>query len=119
VEDVEETVTKSISDLGKSMSHVGPNLTRGLLTLSFYDKRETKGFFGILNSEEKVYFERWRIPILVNDNQFPRDNDPASEMNRLRLIETAREQIKMLMLTIFEVHALPLPPPSPLVSDAD
>jgi hypothetical protein len=88
------------------MLHVGPSLSRGVLTLSFYDKRETKGFFGILNTEEKVYFERWRIPILVNDTPFPRESDPASEMNRLRLIETAREQIKKLMLTIFEVISL-------------
>lgn len=103
VEDVEETVRNSIADLGKSMLHVGPNLSRGVLTLSFYDKRETKGFFGIMNSEEKVYFERWRIPILVNENQFPREGDAASEISRIRLIDTAREQIKKLMLTIFEV----------------
>ncbi len=103
VEDVEQTVSTAITDLSQSMLHVGPNLSRGVITLSFFEKRETKGFFGILNSEEKVFFERWKIPILVNDSPFPREGDPTSEISRMRLIETAREQIKKLMLTIFEV----------------
>lgn len=107
VEDVEETVKTAISDLSDfSLQRVAPNLSRGVITLSFYEKREVKGFFGILNSEEKVYFERWRISVLVNDTLFPREGDPSAELNRRRLIEDAREQIKKLMFQIFEVNLL-------------
>eukprot|EP00602_Paraphysomonas_sp_CaronLab_P012785 CAMPEP_0185042188 /NCGR_PEP_ID=MMETSP1103-20130426/42203_1 /TAXON_ID=36769 /ORGANISM="Paraphysomonas bandaiensis, Strain Caron Lab Isolate" /LENGTH=205 /DNA_ID=CAMNT_0027582213 /DNA_START=693 /DNA_END=1310 /DNA_ORIENTATION=- len=102
VEDVDNTVADTISNLKTSLIHVGPHLSRGVVTLSFYEKRENKGFFGILSSEEKVHFERWRIPVLVNESPFPRGMDPASEMTRKRLYDSAREQVKERMLVIFE-----------------
>lgn len=57
----------------------------------------------MFSSEEKVYFERWKISILINDTAFPREGDPTHELNRMRLIEDAREKIKKLLFTIFEV----------------
>jgi hypothetical protein len=83
---------------------VGPHLSRGMVALSFFEKRENKGFFGLLNSEEKVYFERWRISVLVNENPLPRGSDPSSEIARTRIYDTAREQVKERMLSIFEVR---------------
>lgn len=74
-----------------------------MIALSFFEKRENKGFFGLLNSEEKVYFERWRIPVLVNENPLPRGLDTSSEIARTRIYDTARDQVKERMLSIFEV----------------
>ena len=74
-----------------------------MIALSFYEKREHKGFFGILSSEEKVFFERWTISVLVNESPLPRGADAASEASRSRAYDSAREQVRDRMLAIFEV----------------
>mmetsp|Transcript_5522 Transcript_5522/g.9080 ORF Transcript_5522/g.9080 Transcript_5522/m.9080 type:complete len:196 (-) Transcript_5522:252-839(-) len=110
---VENSVTEAIVQFKKSLVQVGPGLSRGVVILSFFEKRENKGFFGMLTTQEKVYFERWRIPILVNENQLESTSDvrggggssqqaASSREYRHRVYETAREEIKQRMLCIFE-----------------
>jgi hypothetical protein len=106
VEDVDTRVNDTITNFKRSVIAVGPKLSRGVIYLSFYEKRETKGIFGFLSSEEKVHFERWKIPVLINESPIPRGNDAASEINRARLYESTREQIKSRMMIIFEVNTL-------------
>lgn len=115
---VENSVIEAISQFKKTLVQVGPGLSRGVVMLSFYEKRENKGFFGMLTTQEKVYFERWRFPILVNENPLEATNGRAggspsrggvkesasSREYRHRVYETAREEIKQRMLCIFE-HA--------------
>jgi hypothetical protein len=89
---------------------VGPGLFRGVIILSFYEKRENKGFFGMLTTQEKVYFERWRFPVLVNENPLDLGGERGMGVQqqatrreyRHRVYESAREQIKQRMLAIFE-----------------
>lgn len=118
---VENSVLDAITQFKKSLVPVGPGLSRGVVILSFFEKRENKGFFGMLTTQEKVYFERWRIPIIVNENPIECANNGAGgtggavassgdtiqqhESNREyrhRVYETAREEIKQRMLFIFE-----------------
>ena len=35
--------------------------------ISFFEKREIKGFFGLTSTVENIYFERWRIPVLIDE----------------------------------------------------
>lgn len=109
---MENSVTEAISQFKKSLVQVGPGLSRGVVVLSFFEKRENKGFFGMLTTQEKVYFERWRFPILVNENPMEssggggtgsHSHQSASNREyRHRVYETAREEIKQRMLCIFE-----------------
>jgi hypothetical protein len=124
---VENSVTEAIALLKKSLVQVGPGLSRGVVILSFFEKRENKGFFGMLTTQEKVYFERWRIPILVNENPLESSSgggggggvggrggssgsnqggssahQASNREYRHRVYETAREEIKQRMLCIFE-----------------
>ena len=39
--------------------------SRGRIVLSFYEKRTRKSFFGMATSEEKLYWERWVIPVML------------------------------------------------------
>ena len=103
---VENSVIDAIAQFKKSLIQVGPGLSRGVVILSFYEKRENKGFFGMLTTQEKVYFERWRFPILVNENPLESSSGgrtaDSNREYRHRVYETAREEVKQRMLCIFE-----------------
>ncbi len=103
VDDVDSTVDLTLETLRKSLVHVGPHLLKGVVILSFFEKREVNNFFGMVKTQEKVYFERWKIPVLVNEDTLPRDKDEASEISRARVFDSARQQIKQRMYSIFEV----------------
>jgi hypothetical protein len=79
------------------------HFTVGVIILSFFEKREVNNFFGIMKTQEKVHFERWKIPILVNQDTLPRTVDEASDLSRARVYDSARQQIKQRMFNIFEV----------------
>eukprot|EP00511_Aplanochytrium_stocchinoi_P004102 CAMPEP_0204840606 /NCGR_PEP_ID=MMETSP1346-20131115/38307_1 /ASSEMBLY_ACC=CAM_ASM_000771 /TAXON_ID=215587 /ORGANISM="Aplanochytrium stocchinoi, Strain GSBS06" /LENGTH=237 /DNA_ID=CAMNT_0051978123 /DNA_START=331 /DNA_END=1044 /DNA_ORIENTATION=+ len=63
---VEENVDKAISKFCSNLQLVGPGLGGGQLWVSFYERREKKAFFGIHANKEKLYWERWIIPVVVN-----------------------------------------------------
>jgi hypothetical protein len=73
--DVDATVNEAIEGLQASLTSVGPFLSKGIILLSFFEKREMKGFFGLVSRFENVYFERWRIPVLVNERSIYKDNN--------------------------------------------
>jgi len=72
--DVDATVNEAIEGLQASLTSVGPFLSKGIILLSFFEKREMKGFFGLVSRYENVYFERWRIPVLVNERSIYKDD---------------------------------------------
>lgn len=67
--DVDATVEEAIQSLKASLTSVGPFLSKGIILISFFEKREVKGFFGLVSSTENIYFERWRIPVLIDERQ--------------------------------------------------
>mmetsp|Transcript_6732 Transcript_6732/g.17204 ORF Transcript_6732/g.17204 Transcript_6732/m.17204 type:complete len:206 (-) Transcript_6732:376-993(-) len=64
---LELTVEDAIAKFYKSLHLVGPDLERGELVLSFYETRKKAGFLGFgAQKEEKLYWERWIIPVIVS-----------------------------------------------------
>ena len=105
-EEVDESVVLALKCMMNCLTAVGPNLYRSVLILSFYEFRETKGFFGLINNNEKVVFERWKIPILVNENSSVPSNtitNPNLSITPSQEILLAREQIQLRLLYIIEV----------------
>lgn len=81
--DVDATVDEAIHSLKASLTSVGPFLSKGIILISFFEKREVKGFFGLVSSTENIYFERWRIPVLIDERPLlpPKYQDSHSSNN--------------------------------------
>jgi len=45
---------------------IGPDLSRAEIVVSFYERRERTGLMGLVSTEEKVYWEHWFVPVVVN-----------------------------------------------------
>ena len=97
--------SEAIEMLIKSKSMVGPELSKGVILLTFFEKRESKSFF-IIRNEEKVCFERWKIPILINEQDFAKkpftSPDQTIEIERQNIFDNARLQIQKRILFILE-----------------
>ena len=113
--DVDNTVTQAITSLQNSLTSVGPYLSKGMIVLSFFEKREVKGFFGLVSNPEKVYFERWRIPIVVDSRELLHPSSPsqrlsgeaqtnAADTERRHLLKFARDVVQKRLLAILEVR---------------
>ena len=85
--------------MNKFLTVVGPNLFRSVLIISFYEYRSSKGFFGLINNTEKVVFERWKFPVLINQNIVPNINLVITPPPEILL---AREQIQLRLLNIID-----------------
>jgi hypothetical protein len=66
LEEVQLSIDDQIPKLMSSLVPVAPDLSRGQITLSFYEKRVSKKFFGMSSTFEKVYWEQWQIRLIVN-----------------------------------------------------
>jgi hypothetical protein len=75
-EDVDLTVRDAISNLLKLKSSIGPQISRGFITLTFFEYREQKSGFLIWQTKEKekVCFERWHISVVVDETPLPQSN---------------------------------------------
>ena len=109
--------------LHKAKAAVGPNLSKGVILLTFYEKRENKALFGLLRSEEKVCFERWKIPVIIDEREFPRssqssmlpnsisdqilrgtESETMNELDRNYTTNRARYEVQQRILSILEVN---------------
>lgn len=63
--EVDKTIEEAIERFTASLEPVGPDLARASLVLSFYENRK-KSFFGITKSTERVFWEQWTVPVIVN-----------------------------------------------------
>jgi hypothetical protein len=110
-------VKEAVDSLMKSLTPVAPNLSKGMIILSFFERREVKGFFGLVSNQESVYFERWRLPVLVNDLSLQRYSydgngmvdGEAADRERRYFLESARAQVQQRLITILEVRNSSLP----------
>ena len=95
--DVDEEVTAVVHALRQSLTPVGPYLAKGMILCSFFERRETKGFFGLVSNHENVYFERWLIPVVVDQRSL--SSSPSGhltlglEHERQCLFDTARDMV--------------------------
>lgn len=59
----------------------GPELSKATLLLSFFERRVSKSFWGFGSTEEKVVWEQWKIPFLINHSALPAgDDEEAGKM---------------------------------------
>lgn len=119
-QDIDQNVSEAVVMLNKSKAPVGPTIQKGIILLSFYEHREKEALFGWIHSKEKVYFERWKIPIVVDERAFPQksssvatdgdDGQMATEsvasVERQHMYSHARNQVQQRLLAILEVFLL-------------
>ena len=110
--DVDDEVTAVVHALRQSLTSVGPYLSKGMIICSFFERRETKGFFGLVSNQENVYFERWLIPVVVDQRslssptgQYHSHVTHGVEHERQCLFDTARDMVRNIHITL-----LPLSP---------
>jgi hypothetical protein len=104
-EEVDDSVQCAIKTMiNSSLTVIGPHLYKGILIISFFENRSSKGFFGLVNNNEKIVFERWKIPILVNENVIPNNtmNNASLSIVPAPEILLAREQIQLRILYIID-----------------
>ena len=63
---IEKMIEDQVPKLMSSLTPVAPDLARGQLTLSFYEKITSRKFFGMASSSEKQYWEQWVVKLIVN-----------------------------------------------------
>jgi len=74
---------------------------RGEIVLSFFDQKEHSQYFGLVIRHENIYFERWKIPIVVTDQSFT-DLIPDSEESK-SLYQSAYDQLHAAIISIMDV----------------
>lgn len=65
--EADKTIEEKIELFVQSTKHVSSSeLHRGQVLLSFYERKVKRSFLGLLPSEEKIYWEQWVFPVLIN-----------------------------------------------------
>jgi hypothetical protein len=71
------TYSDTIEIFKKSLYQIGPGRHyRGDIVVSFYDTKEIKEYFGMVTRNENVYFERWKICVVLLDVTSATSNIP-------------------------------------------
>jgi hypothetical protein len=98
---INDHVKESIKLLTNHLAPVGPNLKKSTLLLEFYDQRETQKLF-IFTTTEKVAFERWHIPVRVDETTLNKTDIERQNIEKAHFMQFAREQIERTILSIIE-----------------
>lgn len=99
--DVDVAVDQALEDFWRSLRPAGPDLAKGGIAASFFMRRVKKSF-GLFLKEEKVVWEQWVIPVLVNKSPRPTEDDETSVLARSRMQETAEQLLQARMLNILD-----------------
>ncbi|CAN0054556.1 unnamed protein product [Scytosiphon promiscuus] len=97
--DVDVAVDGALEDFWGSLRPAGPDLSKGWIAVSFFMRRVQRSF-GLFLKEEKVVWEQWVIPVLVNTSPRPMEEDETSVLARGRLQETAIGLVQGRLLDI-------------------
>jgi len=101
---VDSAVEQAVDAFIASTRTVGPSLVRGEIELSFFERRQHTMMMGLVTEEERVFFEHWRIPLVIAQQTLPDVEVEKAELTKLVL------QIATLVNTKYD-H-LPPPPSS-------
>ena len=85
------------------LTPAGPELLKGTVVLSFFERIRSKALFGILKNEEKRVWEQWTLPILISTTPRPLGDDDPSRLERSRADADAD---RLLRARIGDVHRL-------------
>lgn len=75
---------------------------RGEIVLSFFEHREYKEWIGLVTRHENVYFERWHVPVTVNDRNDHSSRTEREDFDYDRAYRTAYDQASKAMMAILE-----------------
>ena len=87
--------------------------------VSFFERREHPGAFGLFRSEEKVTWERWNIPLVVQQPDVHRsqgNSDAERRRRQMDLERCLREQLEFV-LTAASLRKEHIPPADRLGGD--
>lgn len=99
---VTRAVERAVMSLtSESLVPAGPELLKGAIVLSFFERRRSRSLFGLVSNEEKIVWEQWTTPVLVSTR--PRDASTTSDLERRRERNNADH---LLRRTINDVHTL-------------
>mmetsp|Transcript_21735 Transcript_21735/g.39282 ORF Transcript_21735/g.39282 Transcript_21735/m.39282 type:complete len:242 (+) Transcript_21735:29-754(+) len=101
--DLDRKVDDSIETFLRTLTPIGPELMRGNLAVSFFERRSKNKLFGLVNQEEKVVWEQWILRVVVNNTPRPMGEDEASVIERQRIQDTAEGMLKAVLLKVFEL----------------
>ena len=89
VPDLDSQISSLLTSVQTKLQPVGPELTKATISVSFYDLRSTSSLFGLVSGTEKVYWEKWSLPLLVNLTPRATSVDAPSRCERERVREAA------------------------------
>jgi len=101
--DLDRKVDDSIESFLRTLAPIGPELMKGNLAVSFFERRCKNKLFGLVNQEEKVVWEQWILRVVVNNTPRPMGEDEASVIERQRIQDTAEGMLKAVLLKVFEL----------------
>jgi autophagy-related protein 101 len=104
-EDVDKQIDEAANRLFAELVPIGPELAKGCVTLSFFERRVSKVFLGLVSTEERVVWEVWNIPLLVNSTPRPVNDDSASIIERQRIQSNTEDTLRQCMVRIFAAAA--------------
>ncbi|KAJ1458047.1 hypothetical protein M885DRAFT_513625 [Pelagophyceae sp. CCMP2097] len=102
---IKRSVERAVDGLLASNALVaaGPELVKGALVLSFFDRRRSRSLFGLVGREEKIVWEQWTLPVLISTKTRPLGDDEAAELERRR---HRAESDAVVRRRLADVHAL-------------
>ncbi|GMI06074.1 hypothetical protein TrVE_jg5710 [Triparma verrucosa] len=83
------------------LTDIGPDLSKGSLSLCFHVNKPTNSWFG--PKTEKVTFERWSLPVLINTTPRPLDDSTASVIERNRTRVTSQKIVADVMARVYDL----------------
>ena len=92
-----QTAVRRFSRAG--LASVGPDLSRGEITLRFYSKQAAPGFLGMAGTVEKVFWEEWTVPLLVNAQPRAAGDAPDIAMQRARMQSNLEDPGRVITLS--------------------
>ena len=101
IRNVERAVDALISPGG--LVPAGPELLKGAIVLSFFERRRSKALFGLVKNEDKIVWEQWTIPLLISTTPRPLGDDDPSRLERSRADADAD---RLLRQRITDIHKI-------------
>mmetsp|Transcript_6844 Transcript_6844/g.8828 ORF Transcript_6844/g.8828 Transcript_6844/m.8828 type:complete len:209 (-) Transcript_6844:191-817(-) len=102
---VDNRINSTIIEFMETLYDAGPDLQKGTISITFFKKRINKVAFW--QYQEKVVWEEWIIPLLINNSQQPRNNERISQNERNILqIDSDLRYLEILQSRMFEIITL-------------
>ena len=100
MEGLDEYIDHAIDSCSRTLSDAGPELKKGKLKLSFFEVRKVTKFFR--ESKERIMFEEWEIPLLVEMTPPPVGTDISSEREQKMYQKKAQDCLKSTLKEIYQ-----------------